>query len=70
VHKVAQRRNVGAVGSDAGGVHWQAESFGDLLVNPGVVEFREAEADHRQDTVCASRGHGPRRRTPFPTALR
>jgi hypothetical protein len=48
-YKVAQGRNVGAVRSDARGVHGQAESFGDLLVNPGVVEFREAEADHRQD---------------------
>jgi hypothetical protein len=52
VYKNTQRRNVGAVGSDAGTVHWQAESLGDLRVDPGVVEFREAEADHRQETDC------------------
>jgi hypothetical protein len=40
VYKVAQRRNVGAISSDAGAVHGQAESFDDLRVNPGVVEFR------------------------------
>src|ERR1700680_2267233 len=68
-YKVAQRRNVGAVRSDARGVHGQAESLGDLQGYPGIVEFREAEPDHRQDMVCARRGHGPRRRTPLPTAL-
>ncbi len=70
VYKVAQRRDVGTIPSDAGDIHWQTESFGDLPVNPGVVEFRKAEADHRQETVCARRGHGPRRKMPLPTALR
>jgi hypothetical protein len=50
-YKVAQRRNVGAVHSDAHSIHGQAESLGDLRVNPGVVEFRETEPDHWQDTV-------------------
>src|SRR5258707_15693796 len=40
VDKVAQCRNVGAVSSDACGVHGQAKSLGDSRVNPGIAEFR------------------------------
>src|SRR6266851_7169863 len=70
VDKVAQCRNVGAISSDARGVHGQAKSLGDSRVNPGVAEFREAEPDHRQDTVCARGRHWPRGRMPLPKALR
>jgi hypothetical protein len=69
-YKVAQRRNVGVVRSDPCAVHRQAESLGDFRVDPSVVEFTEAEADRRQDTVCARRSHGPWRRKPLPTVLR
>ena len=35
----AENRYVGAIHTDAAGVDWQAERFGEIEINSGVVQF-------------------------------
>jgi len=59
--KFAQGGDVGAVGADAAGVHGEAEIFGLLDAEAGVVEFGEAVAFGRREPVAARAVHGAQR---------
>ena len=41
--ELAQSRDIGSVGADAGRVYGQSQALSGLNVNAGVVEFRQAK---------------------------
>jgi hypothetical protein len=57
----AQGGNVGAVGADAAGVHGEAESFGLLDAEAGVVQFSEAVPFGGDEAIAARTVHGTQR---------
>ncbi len=57
----AENGYVGAVHTDATGVDGQTKGFGEIEINAGVVQFREAIALCRCHTIEAGGINGPRR---------
>lgn|SRR5579883_34003 len=69
-HEVAEDSHIGAVSSDAAGVHREAEAFGEIQIHAGIVEFRKAEAGGRLHAIEARGIHGPRRTVTLPRPAR
>jgi len=59
--EIAQNSNVGAVSSDAPGVHRQTETLGKVEIHARIVEFRQAETLRGQHAIQARRVNRPRR---------
>ena len=59
--EIAQNSDVGAVSSDAPGVHWQTKTLGKVEIHTRIVEFRQAETLRGQHAIQARRVDRPRR---------
>src|SRR5438105_12166112 len=68
--EIAQNSNVGAVSTDASGIHRQAETLGKVEIHSCVVQLRQAEALRWQHAVYPSRIDRPRRAVTSPGAPR
>src|SRR2546430_12653338 len=68
--EIAQNSNVGAVSTDASGIHKQAETLGKVEIHACVVQLRQAETLRWQDTIYPCRIDRPRRAVASPRAPR
>lgn len=57
----AENRHVGSVDSDAASIDGKAEAFGQIEIDSGVIEFRQAVTLRGRDTIEARRVHRPGR---------
>jgi len=42
--EVAKHRDVRTVRADSASIHWEAQTFGEIEINAGIVKFRETES--------------------------
>jgi hypothetical protein len=69
-HEIAKGSDIGAVSADASGVNGQAELFGLIEIDSGVIQFRQTVARGRSDAVHARGIDRPRRAMTLPGAAR
>jgi hypothetical protein len=49
--EIPQHSHIRAISANAAGIHGQAEALGEIQIHSGVVEFRQAKASRRLNTV-------------------
>lgn len=49
--EIAQYGDIGTVGADATSVHRQAQAFGKIQINAGIIEFGKTETRRRLHAV-------------------
>jgi len=69
-HKVSQHSYVGAISPDTSGVYGQAEPLGEIEIDTGIIQLRQAETLRRQNAVYARRIHRPGRTVTLPRPAR
>src|SRR5713226_7185453 len=69
-HKIPQDRDVRAIGTDAPSVDRQAEALGEIQIDTGVVQFRQAKTLRRQYAIQARGIDGTRRPVALPGTAR
>jgi len=69
-HEFAKDRDVGAVDTDTAGIDGEAQTFGEIEIHTGVVEFRKAVALRWRHTIEAGRIDRPGRTMTAPRAAR
>ena len=66
----AQDRDVGAVDTDAASIDGEAETFGEIEIDAGVIEFRKAVTLRGRNTIETGRIDRPGRTMTAPRAAR
>src|SRR5713226_9214721 len=64
--KIAQGGHVRSIRANASGIHRKAQPFGQIQIDTGVIQLREAEAGRRQYAVNPRGIYGPRGPQPLP----
>jgi hypothetical protein len=69
-NEIAKAGNVRAIGPNSAGIDGKAETFGQIEIDPSIVEFGETETCGRRDTIHAGGVHRPRGAVSLPGTAR